>query len=149
MAYRILLRRDSSENWATSNTVLMAGEPGYVTNTGELKIGDGITAWDSLEVYAGITGGTGNVGPTGNVGITGATGSIGITGPTGDAGPTGAGGTGANTFYGSQTISGPSGTLILDNYSSLGFTGDSPAAAAGIPLGGLYHNAGIVQIRLT
>jgi len=125
MAYRILLRRDSSENWATSNTVLMAGEPGYVTNTGELKIGDGITAWDSLPVYAGITGGTGNVGPTG------------------------AGGTGANTFYGSQTISGPSGTLILDNYLSLGFTGDVPAAAAGIPLGGLYHNAGIVQIRLT
>ena len=125
MAYRILLRRDSSENWAASNTVLMAGEPGYVTNTGELKIGDGVTVWDSLAVYAGITGGTGNVGPTG------------------------AGGTGANTFYGSQTISGPSGTLILDNYLSLGFTGDAPAAAAGIPLGGLYHNAGIVQIRLT
>ena len=39
MAYRILLRRDSSENWSTSNTVLMAGEPGYVTDTGELKIG--------------------------------------------------------------------------------------------------------------
>jgi hypothetical protein len=125
MAYRILLRRDSSENWSASNTVLMAGEPGYVTNTGELKIGDGVTVWDSLAVYAGITGSTGNVGPTG------------------------AGGTGANTFYGSQTISGPSGTLILDNYLSLGFTGDAPAAAAGIPLGGLYHNAGIVQIRLT
>jgi len=41
MAYRILLRRDSSENWSTSNTVLMAGEPGYVTDTGRLKIGDG------------------------------------------------------------------------------------------------------------
>lgn len=131
MAYRILLRRDSSENWISSNTVLLSGEPGYSTDTGELKIGDGVTPWTTLDAYAGITGGTG------------ATGSIGTTGPTG------AGGTGANTFYGSQTISGPSGTLILDNYSSLGFTGDSPAAAAGIPLGGLYHNAGIVQIRLT
>ena len=128
MAYRILLRRDSSENWAASNTVLMAGEPGYVTNTGELKIGDGVTVWNSLAVYAGITG---------------ATGSIGITGPTG------AGGTGANIFYGNQTISGPSGTLILDNYSSLGFTGDAPAAAAGIPLGGIYHDSGAVRIRLT
>ena len=93
MAYRILLRRDSSENWSASNTVLMAGEPGYVTNTGELKIGDGVTAWNSLDVYAGITGGTGNTGPTG------------------------AGGTGANTFYGSQTITGTTGTLILTNYS--------------------------------
>lgn len=128
MAYRILLRRDSSENWSASNTVLMAGEPGYVTNTGELKIGDGVTAWNSLDVYAGITGGTGPIGITG---------------------PTGAGGTGANTFYGSQTISGPSGTLILDNYSSLGFTGDAPAAAAGIPLGGIYHDSGAVRIRLT
>jgi hypothetical protein len=134
MAYRILLRRDSSENWASSNTVLMAGEPGYVTDTGELKIGDGVTVWNSLAVYAGITGGTGNVGPTGN------------------PGPTGAGGTGANTFYGSQTISGPSGTLILANYTSLGFTGDAPAAAAGIPLGGIYHDlgsTGSIRIRLT
>jgi hypothetical protein len=125
MAYRILLRRDSSENWATSNTVLMAGEPGYVTNTGELKIGDGITAWDSLAVYAGITGGTGEVGPTG------------------------AGGTGANTFYGSQTITGTTGTLILANYSLYDFPDDIYAATGGIPLGGLYHNAGVVQIRLT
>ena len=125
MAYRILLRRDSSENWAASNTVLMAGEPGYVTNTGELKIGDGVTVWDSLPVYAGITGGTG------------------------EAGPTGAGGTGANTFYGSQTITGTTGTLILANYSLYDFPDDIYAATGGIPLGGLYHNAGVVQIRLT
>ena len=124
MAYRILLRRDSSENWAASNTVLMAGEPGYVTNTGELKIGDGVTVWNSLDVYAGITGGTGNTGPTG------------------------AGGTGANTFYGSQTITGTTGTLILTNYSLYDFPNDVYAATGGIPLGGLYHNAGAVQIRL-
>jgi hypothetical protein len=128
MAYRILLRRDSSENWLTSNTVLMAGEPGYVTNTGELKIGDGVTAWDSLAVYAGITG---------------ATGSMGITGPTG------AGGTGANTFYGSQTIAGTTGTLILANYSLYDFPNDVYAATGGIPLGGLYHDTGAVRIRLT
>ena len=137
MAYRILLRRDSSENWSTSNTVLMAGEPGYVTDTGELKIGDGVTVWNSLEVYAGITGGTGNAGPTGNVG------------PTGNTGPTGAGGTGANTFYGSQTITGTTGTLILANYSAFNFPDDPTAATAGIPLGGIYHTAGAVKIRLT
>ena len=61
MAYRILLRRDSSENWNTGNPVLMSGEPGYSTDTGELKIGDGVTAWISLPSYNGI-------GPTGATG---------------------------------------------------------------------------------
>lgn len=54
MAYRILLRRDSSENWSTSNTVLMAGEPGYVTDTGKLKIGDGTSTWADLSYYPNL-----------------------------------------------------------------------------------------------
>ena len=54
MAYRILLRRDSSENWSTSNTVLMAGEPGYVTDTGRLKIGDGTSTWADLSYYPNL-----------------------------------------------------------------------------------------------
>ena len=54
MAYRILLRRDSSENWVASNTVLMAGEPGYVTDTGELKIGDGVSTWTDLSYYPNL-----------------------------------------------------------------------------------------------
>ena len=157
MAYRILLRRDSSENWNTSNPVLMSGEPGYSTDTGELKIGDGVTSWISLPLYNGIgpTGATGSVGPTGatgSVGPTGAigaTGSVGVTGATGSVGPTGAGGTGANTFYGSQTITGTTGTLILANYSLYNFADDAYAATGGIPLGGLYHTAGVVHVRLS
>ena len=54
MAYRILLRRDSSENWDASNTVLMAGEPGYVTDTGKLKIGDGESTWADLSYYPNL-----------------------------------------------------------------------------------------------
>jgi hypothetical protein len=54
MAYRILLRRDSSENWDASNTVLMAGEPGYVTDTGKLKIGDGESTWTDLSYYPNL-----------------------------------------------------------------------------------------------
>jgi hypothetical protein len=137
MAYRILLRRDSSANWETNNPVLLSGEPGYETDTGKLKIGDGVSTWSDLNEY--ITG------PTGEIGVTGPTGSIGVTGPTGSAG------TGPNIFYGNQTI-GPSGgtasTLILAGYASLGFTGDAPAAAAGVPLGGMYHTAGALKIRL-
>jgi hypothetical protein len=123
MAYRILLRRDSSEKWGISNPVLLLGEPGYSTDTHELKIGDGLTEWNQLPIYIG--------------------------GPTGATGPTGAGGTGANTFYGSQTITGTTGTLILSNYSTFNFPDDPTAATAGIPLGGMYHNSGAVRIRLT
>jgi len=139
MAYRILLRRDTETNWSTSNTVLLSGEPGYATDTGELKIGDGVTAWNSLPSYVGPTGATG----AGLFGPTGPTGSVGATGPTGGAG------TGANTFYASQTIAGTTGTLVLSNYSSYNFANDAYAATAGIPLGGLYHTSGTVKIRLT
>jgi hypothetical protein len=61
MAYRILLRRDSSENWISANPVLLEGEPGYETNTGKMKIGDGSNNWENLGYY----GGTGPIGPTG------------------------------------------------------------------------------------
>lgn len=122
MAYRIILRRDSSTNWEASNTVLMAGEPGYETDTGKLKIGDGISAWETLEY---------------------------ISGPTGATGPSGGIGTGANTFYGDQYISGPTGTIILLGYSTLDYPDDTSAASGGIPLGGIYHTSGLIKIRLT
>lgn len=46
---RIILRRDTAANWSSANPVLSAGEKGYETDTGKLKIGDGTTAWNSLE----------------------------------------------------------------------------------------------------
>lgn len=128
MAYRIILRRDTAANWNMNNPVLLSGEPGYETDTGYLKIGDGVSTWEQLDFYMGATGSTGAVGPTG------------------------AGSTGPNTFYGNQTIGlsgGTAGTLVLSGYATLGFTGDSPAASAGIPLGGLYHTDGVLKIRLT
>jgi hypothetical protein len=60
MAYRILLRRDTSTNWSENNPVLASGEPGYETDTGKLKIGDGSTTWNDLS-EVGITGATGSV----------------------------------------------------------------------------------------
>jgi len=45
---RIKLRRDISGNWATNNPTLESGEPGYETDTGKIKIGDGATAWNAL-----------------------------------------------------------------------------------------------------
>ena len=48
MASQIQLRRDSGANWASVNPVLAEGEIGINTTTDQFKIGDGITAWNSV-----------------------------------------------------------------------------------------------------
>ena len=68
MAYRIQIRRDTSSNWTSNNPILLQGEFGYELNTGYAKIGDGQTAWTSLDYF----GGTGPSGP-----------AVAISGPTG------------------------------------------------------------------
>lgn len=50
----IQIRRGTASQWTSANTTLSAGEWGYETDTGRIKIGDGITAWSSLD-YATIT----------------------------------------------------------------------------------------------
>ena len=49
------MRRNTSAGAAASNPILAAGEPGFETDTGKLKIGDGSTEWVDLG-YAGQTG---------------------------------------------------------------------------------------------
>ena len=53
---RLQLRRDTAANWTSNNPTLLNGEAGFITDTNELRIGDGSTAFNSL---AGITGGGG------------------------------------------------------------------------------------------
>jgi hypothetical protein len=68
---RIQLRRDTAANWTSANPVLAEGEVGYVTsgdNARYFKIGDGTTAWNSLE-FQNITGANGPTGPTGATGL--------------------------------------------------------------------------------
>ena len=62
---KIQVRRGTSAQWATANTVLAAGEWGYDTTAKISKIGDGSTAWDDLPALRGslpysayLTGGT-------------------------------------------------------------------------------------------
>lgn len=54
---QIKLRRDTSANFASKNPVLGIGEPAYETDTKKLKIGDGTTAYNSLDYFS--TGGGG------------------------------------------------------------------------------------------
>ena len=48
MTYIIKLRRGTVTEWATTNPVLADGEPGIETDTGSLKVGDGVTQWNDL-----------------------------------------------------------------------------------------------------
>lgn len=56
------LRGDTAANWTAANPVLSSRQPGFETNTGQIKIGDGVTAWNSLPyrftaaAWGGITG---------------------------------------------------------------------------------------------
>jgi hypothetical protein len=53
IATEIRVRRGTAAEWVYSNEVLNLGEPGYETDTGLFKIGDGTTAWTGLR-YAGF-----------------------------------------------------------------------------------------------
>jgi hypothetical protein len=48
----ILIRGGTAAEWETANPVLSFREMGLETDTRKLKVGDGITAWDSLNYYA-------------------------------------------------------------------------------------------------
>jgi hypothetical protein len=49
----IAFRRGTAAAWTSANPTLSAGEPGYETDTGKVKIGDGTTAWASLAYLSG------------------------------------------------------------------------------------------------
>ncbi len=54
----IKLRRGTAAAWTAANTILSAGEPGFETDTGKTKTGDGVTTWTAL-AYSGGGGGVG------------------------------------------------------------------------------------------
>lgn len=42
------LKRGTSTEWSTTNPTLAVGEPGFETDSGKMKIGDGIATWANL-----------------------------------------------------------------------------------------------------
>lgn len=51
MSITIQLRRDTKANWIESEAVLAPGEPGFETDTGKFKIGDGERRWQDLGYF--------------------------------------------------------------------------------------------------
>lgn len=114
MAYRILLRRDTSSNWTTNNPVLASGEPGFETDTGKMKIGNGTSTWQQLQYFQGATGPAGATGTS----IT----SAAVTGP--------------NDFYGTQSIEGD-----LEVTGSTSLTGATLITGTISVTGGVFINS--------
>jgi hypothetical protein len=52
---RFQLRSGTAAQWSGANPVLLAGEPGFETDTGILRIGDGTTAFTSLETIVNLS----------------------------------------------------------------------------------------------
>ena len=49
------MRRDTAANWTNSNPILGDGEFGFEKDSKKMKIGDGVTAWNSLAYYIADT----------------------------------------------------------------------------------------------
>lgn len=64
---KIQFRRGTANEWSTSNPTLGAGEPGYDTDTGDLKIGDGTNEWNTLNTVSGSSSGSYSVAEINNI----------------------------------------------------------------------------------
>ena len=51
MATRMQQRRGTAAQWTAADPILAAGEIGFVTDTGQFKIGDGVNNWSSLGIF--------------------------------------------------------------------------------------------------
>ena len=70
--------------WLADNTVLLAGELGYATDTQVIKVGNGQDVWRDLKSHQGEQGPQGIQGERGPQGEQGPQGDIGPEGPQGD-----------------------------------------------------------------
>ena len=51
----IQIRRGTAAQWTSANPTLAAGEQGYESDTNKIKIGNGSTAWNSLDYQGDVT----------------------------------------------------------------------------------------------
>ena len=67
MSDRVQFRRDTKARWSEVNPVLMEGEIGLEIDTNNIKIGDGVHAWNELEYGIGIENITSELGDSENL----------------------------------------------------------------------------------
>ncbi len=54
MSITMQQKRGTASQWTSANHTLLAGEFGVETDTRKIKIGDGSTAWNSLDYISGV-----------------------------------------------------------------------------------------------
>lgn len=129
--YKFQQHRGLAATWTSNNPVLLSGEMGLETDTNKFKVGDGVTAWNSLPYWsvAGVSGYSGYSGRSGYSGYSGATGSGGSTGTSGYSGysgTNGTNGTGTSGYSGYSGVSGYSGISGANGTSGYsGYSGKS------------------------
>ena len=64
-------RRDTAANWTAANPVLEDGQLGFETDTRKSKLGNGVTAWNSLSYTAGGSSGGVTDGDKGDITVSG------------------------------------------------------------------------------
>ena len=121
-------RKGTSAQWASTNPILLSGEPGYETDTGKMKLGDGVTHWNSLSALQESFVASGDTGPHGPQGVQGTQGEIGPRGVQGEIGPQGEQGiqgvTGPQGIQGIQGIQGETGPQGIQGIQGIqGVTG--------------------------
>ena len=67
MSDRVQYRRDTKARWAEVNPILMEGEIGLEIDTNNIKMGDGVHAWNELEYGVGIENITSELGDSENL----------------------------------------------------------------------------------
>lgn len=82
---RVQHKHMTKEEWSTSDVVLLLGELGIESDTGMVKVGDGVKTYNELSYLTGPKGERGEVGPIGEMGPQGLTGERGPKGEKGDA----------------------------------------------------------------
>lgn len=83
---RVQHKRMSASDWASSTLVLLDGELGVESDTGNVKVGNGRDRFSALQY---LTGPKGDRGERGEQGLQGIQGLRGLTGPQGQTGPKG------------------------------------------------------------
>ena len=56
LSARIITRNDTAANWTSNNPILLQGEIGIERLSNKFKVGDGVTAWNSLAYVSNLEG---------------------------------------------------------------------------------------------
>lgn len=147
MTTTIKLRRDTASNWANTNPILAAGEPGLEIDTKLVKYGDGSNTWINLTYSAvgnATYANTAGTATTATTAVTAATATVAVT-----AGTVTANAQPNITSIGTLTNLVTSGNISGSNLNISGGASLGNVASANYFVGALHGTANVAQVAAT